>query len=506
MENTTADMAYKAASPSQLATEHEAESLNVAAETEPPLVIDLDGTLLNTDALIECALAFVRRHPLGIFQILLWYLRGRAFLKQKLAQRAQLDTSLLPLNAAVMDYAAREKARGRQLYLATAADHAIAEAIAIRCGFFDGILASDGRVNLKGKEKLEVLQRRFPGGFAYAGDSQADIVIWRHAHAVILIGSAAWARRTARRFVQPTVIVRPSRLRAFFKCIRPHQWAKNVLVFAPAILSGEIRHPNVLLTTAMSFVALSLVASATYIINDLWDLADDRRHWSKCRRPIASGALPIATALALAPGLLITGLVLGLLALPISAVVLLCYVALTLLYSFALKRVPVVDVTMLAGLFTLRLVLGAVSAHVIASPWLLVFSMFLFSSLCFAKRYVEVTRSSAARVSATIASRGYQVNDHAIVFALGASTGIAGIVVMVFYIIFDAFTETFFLNSEWLWAFPLILYLWLARIWLLAARGELDDDPVAFAVRDVPSLLLGVAMSAAFLLACLGAV
>jgi 4-hydroxybenzoate polyprenyltransferase len=401
----------------------------------------------------------------------------------------------------------REKARARKVYLATAADRSLAQSIADRCGCFDDILASDGKINLKGVHKLNALRNHFPAGFAYAGDSQADLVIWQHATEVVLVGSASWIRRTARGFPQPTQsFTTPSRLRALLKCARPHQWAKNMLVFAPAILSGEIRHPNVVLATALSFLALSLVASATYIINDLWDLTDDRRHWSKCRRPIASGKLPIATALAAAPVLLVTGLLLGLLTGPVAGLAILCYVALTLSYSFFLKRVPVLDVTTLAGLFTLRLVLGAASAHVSASPWLLVFSMFLFTSLSFAKRYVEVARSSLARNSATIASRGYQLSDHALVFAMGVSAGTASIVVMVFYIIFDAFHETFFYNTEWLWAFPLILYLWLARIWLLATRGELDDDPVAFAVRDMPSLILGGGMSVAFLLAWLGGI
>jgi 4-hydroxybenzoate polyprenyltransferase len=472
---------------------------------EIPLIIDLDGTLLRTDVLIECVLAFVRRHPLGILQILFWGLQGRAFLKQQLARRVQLDVSVLPLNLSVMDYAVREKARGRKIYLATAADRSLAESISERCGCFDEVLASDGRVNLRGEHKLNVLRRHFPTGFGYVGDSQADMVVWQHATEVVLVGSASWTRRTARRFAQPTLgFTTPSRLRAFLKCGRPHQWAKNMLVFAPAILSGEIRHPNVVLATALSFVALSLVASATYIVNDLWDLMDDRRHWSKCHRPIASGKLPITTALAATPVLLVMGLLLGLLSGPVGSLVLLCYVALTLSYSFFLKRVPVLDVTMLAGLFTLRLVLGAASAHVIASPWLLVFSMFLFTSLSFAKRYVEVARSSVAPNSSTIASRGYRLSDHTLVFTMGVTAGTASIVVMVFYIIFDAFNQTFFYNTEWLWAFPLILYLWLARIWLLAMRGELDDDPVAFAVRDMPSLVLGGGMSVSFLLAWLG--
>jgi 4-hydroxybenzoate polyprenyltransferase len=178
------------------------------------------------------------------------------------------------------------------------------------------------------------------------------------------------------------------------------------------------------------------------------------------------------------------------------------YVAITLAYSFLLKRVALVDVTTLAGLFTLRLIVGAVGAGVVASPWLLVFSMFLFSSLCFAKRYVEITRAAAA--GQTMTGRGYLPEDTALIFALGVGTGISSVVIMVLYIMFDAFQQTFYGDTAWLWAFPMILFLWLSRVWLVAGRGKLDDDPVAFAVQDTPSLALGVALLASFIVAWSG--
>ncbi len=469
-----------------------------------PLVIDLDGTLVRTDTLIESLFCYLRTQPLRFFHVIIWLLQGRAVLKHELAHRARLDIDTLPLNARVVEYAAAERDRGRRVYLATAADRGIAQRVADYCGLFDGVLASDRQVNLKGWRKLEALRRRFPTGFAYAGNSRADIPLWHAAREAILVGDARWIRRVVHRLGKPAAVFpTPSRLLALARSARPHQWAKNALVFVPGILSGALFDQAHLVAVVLSFVAICLIASGTYLANDLWDLAEDRRHWSKCRRPLACGDLSIATALgAIAVGLT-GGLILAVAAATAGGLVVACYLLLTLAYSLTLKRVPILDVVVLAGLFTLRLVLGIVSSQAAASPWLLTFSMFLFSSLCFAKRLVEIERS-AARDRGAVLGRGYRQADAPLVFALGTGTGVASIVVMVLYITSEAFTRTFAGNTTWLWAFPVILFLWLARVWLVAGRGELDDDPVAFAVTDPPSCLLGAAMVVAFLLAWLG--
>ncbi|NKE44148.1 UbiA family prenyltransferase [Roseomonas frigidaquae] len=291
--------------------------------------------------------------------------------------------------------------------------------------------------------------------------------------------------------------------RALLEGARPHQWAKNLLVFVPAVLSGTIADADRLLAVAIAFVALCLIASGTYLLNDIWDIEDDRRHWSKCKRPLPSGRLSMGVAVVAAPAAILTGLVLAAAVNSMVALAALCYLALTIAYSLALKRVPIIDVSVLAGLFTLRLVLGIAAAQVFASPWLLVFSMFLFSSLCFAKRYVELVRAGQ-RGQGALAHRGYQAADGPLLLVLGPSAGMGAVVTLILYVIFDAFRQTFYGNTAWLWAFPLILFLWVSRIWLMAARGELDDDPVAFAVKDAPSIMLGTAMLGAFVLAWSG--
>ncbi|MCC7250789.1 UbiA family prenyltransferase [Hyphomicrobium sp.] len=300
----------------------------------------------------------------------------------------------------------------------------------------------------------------------------------------------------------PTTTSPRSQLRALVKCGRPHQWVKNTLVFVPIILAGEFHVREAVLDTLLCFVALCVIASGTYILNDILDVADDRKHWSKRFRPIASGALPIGTAAIAAPIIIFVGLVLGFLASTMAGVALLTYLALTLAYSMGLKRVAMLDVAALASLFTLRLVVGIMAAHVPLSHWLLTFSMFLFTSLCLAKRYVEVEGASR-RGQKAVSGRGYRAEDAPLLMSVGLSTGIASIVIMVLYIMFDAFDKTFYDNSEWLWGFPAILFLWISRIWLKAARRQLDDDPIAFAVTDLPSIVLGVGMLATFLIAWL---
>jgi 4-hydroxybenzoate polyprenyltransferase len=341
-----------------------------------------------------------------------------------------------------------------------------------------------------------------------------------HIAGAALAGKRSYMRRTGLRLMRQTSgssqggVVNPlaegaspaaawAQFPALLESGRPHQWAKNLLVFVPAVLSGTILDPGRMAAVALSFIALSLIASGTYLLNDIWDLEADRKHWSKCKRPLPSGRLSVPLALVAAPAAIAIGLLLAAAIGPMVALAAICYLTLTVCYSLAFKRIPILDVSVLAGLFTLRLVLGIASAGVFASPWLLVFSMFLFSSLCFAKRYVELVRAGQ-RGTAALAHRGYQSADGPLLLVLGPSAGMGAVVTLILYVIFDAFRQTFYGNTAWLWAFPLILFLWISRVWLMAARGDLDDDPVAFAVRDMPSIMLGAAMFGAFVLAWSG--
>ena len=404
-----------------------------------------------------------------------------------------------PTNVELVAFAKREAARGRRVVLATKADRVIAEKAATRFPFIAEVIASNGSENLKGETKARELMSRFPDGFVYAGDSPADLHIWSKASGAIVVGGRSTLERKVRAST-PLLATFPGTsagASAIRRSLRLHQWAKNALVFVPLVLGGKAFDPAAWLHAAMGFVAIGLLASATYVLNDLWDLADDRQHWSKKQRPLASGDLSIAFGFAL---IVIAGLgafALGTAVGAGAAAVLALYLALTLAYSFRLKREPIIDVFVLATLFTTRLALGVVVVGTALSPWLMVFSMFIFLSLSLAKRQTEIARMVEHGREHTL-GRGYRASDAPLVLAIGISTMMATVLIMVIYLIDDAFPTGLYRHPDMLWGFPVIIFLFLARLWLKCHRGELHDDPVAFALKDRISLLHGAAMVALF--------
>ncbi len=482
---------------------HQHDMANNAPSTVP-LLIDLDHTLIRTDLLMETALSYVASNPLRVAMPVLWALQGRAHLKRKLAESADLDPELIPVNEDVVALATEAKREGRQVYLVTASDELLAEKMATRFPFLDGIFSSDGTRNLKGNHKAALINERFPDGYDYVGDSAADLYVWRNARKVIAIAPDKATLRKVQALEKPTTIIEgTSTLRALIKAARLHQWAKNTLIFVPAILSGTIVDPNILLRCTIAFLALGLVALGTYLVNDLLDINHDRRHWSKRFRPIAAGHLPIGTAIFAAAVSIVAGLAIGtIVGLGVLAA-LTAYLVLTLAYSIHIKRLPILDVTVLATLFTLRLAIGIAATGVFASPWLLVFSMALFTSLSIAKRNTELQRT-AEKGDTIVPGRGYVTSDAPLVLGLGLATGTASVLILVLFLIFDAFERDIYTNPHWLWLFPVIIFLWIGRIWLISQRGQLNDDPVAFALKDRQSLVLGTIMVVAFTLAWLG--
>jgi len=474
-----------------------------------PLVLDVDGTLLRVDMLHESAIAFLKSAPWAVFLLIWWLLRGKAVLKRRLAERVSLDITNLPVDEDLAAHARAAHEAGRVVCLATAADELLAIRLAQRFDFVSFVIASDGRANLKGAAKAAALRQRFPDGFVYAGDSRADLDVWRAADGIVLVNASRAVARKAHALGKPVELelTRPALgLRGWMKALRLHQWTKNLLVFPPLVLGGLASDPAAWLVAALAFVGLGLVASATYLVNDLWDIEDDRRHWTKRNRALASGRMRVGEAAVAVPITLGAGLALGGLAGSKVVAVLLTYLALTLAYSVAIKRKPVLDAFTLGLLFTLRLVLGIVAVGVMASPWLLVFSMFLFTSLSFAKRQTEVLRLVEKNESAKgkLSGRGYFVTDAPFILAMGISSGMASILIMVLYLTQDAMLVDFYGNVIWLWSIPPILFLWLSRIWMLCQRGELHDDPVVFAMRDPKSLTLCCGVGASFAMAWLG--
>ncbi|MBD8907487.1 UbiA family prenyltransferase [Methylorubrum zatmanii] len=477
-----------------------------AAGTRPvPLVIDLDGTLLRTDLLLEGMIALLRRNWLALFAMLFWLPQGRASFKHKVAEAAGLDVATLPVNEALLAHIEAQKAAGREIVLATAADELMALR-ALRCfPVFDRVIASDGVTNLKGEAKAAQLRALYPQGFDYAGDAANDLPVWAAARRVIVVEAPASVLRAARALGKPVeAIPAAPRARALLKALRPHQWAKNALVFLPLVLGGLAGEAKAWSVAGVAFLALGLVASASYLLNDLLDLAHDRAHWSKRERPLASGRLPLVAGLTAMLAGLAGGLTAAAAAGPAVLGGVLAYLGLTLVYSVWLKRVPMLDALILGGLFTLRLAIGVAAVAVPWSPWLLTFSMFLFTSLSFAKRHTELRGAVRRGRSGPIAGRGYQPADEAVVLAFGIASGLASVLIFILYLANEAFRHAVLAAPLALWSFPLILVLFMGRVWLLAGRDALHDDPVAFAVKDRPSLALAALAGFAFAVAAFG--
>lgn len=486
-------------------TEDVVPAVQLSAPLEQPLVLDLDRTLIKTDLLFEAFAAALHKNPFIIFLVCWWLMQGKAVLKRKLAERAALDLDVIPVTPAIERLARAEAARGRTIVLATAADEMLARRIARRFTFISRVFASDGQQNLKGRTKADLLARAYPQGFIYAGDSASDMPVWAAASSVVLVPLHRGLERKVRRLGKPMLVTEDSNMSfgTALRALRIKQWAKNALVFAPVALAGMLADPHAWSQATLAFLALGLIASATYVINDLFDLSDDRRHWSKKKRPLAAGDMRIEFGLVLVPCMALAGLSLAGLAGPLVLATVLTYAAATLAYSLFLKRVPVLDVLTLASLFTLRLFLGVVAIGAVISSWLFVFSMALFLSLSVAKRHTEVVRMALNGRSKT-AGRGYVARDENFLLVLGVGSALSAIVLFSLYLTAEAVRAAFYTAPQFLWLAPVVLFLWLGRVWLLSQRGELDDDPVAFALKDKVSIALAGVLVAGYGLAALG--
>jgi 4-hydroxybenzoate polyprenyltransferase len=461
----------------------------VASPTEDvavPLCVDLDGTLVASDTLFESLLAVARTQPLALLKLPLWLRRGKAAVKHELAARALPAIELLPYRQALLTHLAAERARGRRLVLATGADARIAEAVAEHTHLFDEVLASDGRINLSGARKAAALATAFEH-FDYIGDSTADRPVWRRARQALVVGSPRLARDVAgARAIAP----RERSLRTVAKAIRVHQWVKNLLVFVPALAAHSLWRGAMLRATLLAFVGFCLCASAGYLLNDMLDLDADRRDPKKRHRPLASGALPIAAALPLVPALLAAGAWLGFVASPMVALLLCFHFVTTTWYSWSGKRVAILDVMVLAGLYTLRIFTGAAACHVPVSPWLLGVSLFMFTSLALVKRVSELGRLRA-RGGSSAPGRGYQIDDWTVMLMLGGASGYMTVVILALYVHSPDVTMLYRYPDR-LWALCPLALFWVSRLWLLTSRGEVDADPVAFALKDRASRIIGV--------------
>lgn len=467
---------------------------DVAAEdaSRPlPLCVDLDGTLTPSDTLLEGLLGMLGSPAVfGAARSLLS--DGKAGLKRFVARAVPLDASLLPYWEPLLAYLRAQRAAGRRIVLVTAADASVARRVADHLGLFDEVIASDGQVNLRGAAKAEALVARFGRkGFCYAANDASDLRVWAEAGAAILVNAspqvAAAARRTCRVEAE---FPRPSgALSGLVRALRPHQWSKNVLVFIPLFTAHVLDSAGAWLAAMTTFAAFCATASAIYLVNDLTDLDADRRHHRKRSRPFASGAVPLTLGIGAAVVLLLAGILLAWMGGTLPVVVL--YAMLSLGYSLRLKELPLVDIFMLASLYTVRIFAGAIAIGHGLSFWLLGFSAFLFLSLALVKR-VEELRAAAERGKDRLARRGYMPSDAGSLQSFGVASSFAAALVLALFVQAEA-TGQRYASPGLLWTtVPLILF-WQCRIWLSAARGYMHDDPIVYAARDWVSWLVATA-------------
>lgn len=460
----------------------------------PPLVVDLDGTLVRSDMLVETVLRAVKRSPAELLILPLRMIGGRARFKQAMAERCSVAVDLLPYHEPLVDYLRSQKAAGRRLTLATAADGRVAHEVAEHLGLFEQVLCSDGVVNLKGAAKLGAIQAAVGERFAYAGDSSADLPVWRAASSAVLVNAPRRLATAVRRHVQVEREFPPERLgaSAWIRALRVHQWIKNLMLFVPLLTAFGIFDAGRLATMAVAFFAFSLAASATYLVNDMWDLDSDRAHPRKRERPFASGAIPLARGL-IAAGLGLTlAATLALAVSPAFFGMLLIYLLLTSAYSIVFKEYVLIDVILLASLYTFRILAGAVVAQVTLTPWLLAFSMFLFLSLALVKRCAElVSLAGLGRISTR--GRDYRVSDLVVLWPFGVGSALAAAVVFGMFISLPATRERY-ATPDLLWLVAIGLIYWLGRLWVKTSRDEMHDDPIIFAMRDRGSRVVIAAM------------
>jgi len=455
------------------------------ADTPRALCVDLDGTLVATDTAYETIARLARRKPWLLPMLPLWRLRGLAALKAKLAEHATLDPASLPYRDEVLALINAAREQGRRVLLVTAADHAVAEPIAAHLGLFDKVLASDGRRNLKGAEKVNAIREALGGQpWDYVGDAAVDLAVWREADGAVLVGPSRRTRSAALKDKpEARVLLEPTpKLGPMIRALRPHQWVKNVLVAVPMLTAHVPTTTNVLLVL-LAMLSMSLAASAVYLINDLLDLESDRAHPVKRGRALAAGALPIPTAVVLAVLCLEVALLVAILGVgwPFVGMVLM-YLLLTTAYSLLLKAKPLVDVITLAGLYTLRILAGGVALSITVSHWLLVFSMFLFLSLAFAKRYAEL-RGVEDRAQTRVRGRGYEAGDLSQLSIFGSVSGYLAVLVFALYLNSEKVVELYQRPIVMWLACPVLLY-WISHIWVHTIRGQMNEDPVVFALRD----------------------
>lgn len=465
-----------------------------------PIAVDLDGSLIHTDILYETFVRAVFRHPWCLFMVIPWLLKSKAYLKMKLASLVDFDIQVLPYNQQLLDYLKEQKYR--EIILCTATNEKLAQSVAGHLGLFDGAIGSTDTANLTGGAKAKVLCERYgEGKFTYVGNETRDLEIWKHAASAIVVEHGEHLVNKVRMYcpVEHACEAPAPSVKVLAKALRLHQWVKNILLFIPLLTSHQYMNPDLLWKCVLAFFAFGMCASATYLINDLADLDSDRCHKKKKYRPLAAGTLSIRRALLIITLLLSASAVLAYYIEPVFLFALGVYIVVTLAYSLILKRLQTVDIITLASLYTLRIVAGGMAVGIWPSFWLLAFSMFLFLCLALIKRISEILKTDAGGEVKKLSGRGYYTSDIQILTSLASSSGLLAILVFAMYLNSEEVVVLYQMPYLLWMVCPVLLY-WIVRILIMSSRGQIDEDPIVFALKDRRSWLVGFIIGVILLL------
>ena len=470
------------------------------------LCVDLDGTFLQTDMLYESFVYCFMKNPLILFLCIIWLIRGgKTLLKEKLANKYSFDPILLPVNTSVHNLIRSKKDHGYLVFLISASADQILKAIFERYSYlFNGyfgtgtVVTGGGEPNLQGVNKAEFIKENFKNShIEYIGNSNADIIVWKNCSKGYAVSSNTnkFPSELHLEYLKPNA--QKSIIKLILKQLRVHQWIKNSLIFLPLVASHQILSPTTYLYSLFGICAFSLITSTVYVINDLLDLENDRAHETKKKRPLASGDLSILLGLYLAFACFTSGAIIAYAISPLFLILALVYILINLFYSAKAKKLIILDCILLAMMYTYRIFLGTIIASLEVSVWLISFSFFLFLSLAFIKRYAELFNLKKQSMEKT-KGRAYQVNDMPVIIGMAIGAGFLSILVLDIYLNQDEIKEAF--QSIWFAYFclPTLLY-WLARIFIKTARGNMNEDPVAYALKDKASLVIGTLFVVFFL-------
>ena len=471
-----------------------------------PICVDLDGTYLKTDLLIETFLILLKNNFFYIFYLPFLLLKGKSYLKSFLAKHSSthIDFKNLPKNEELRDILKKKKEDGHEIYIVSASNELLLNDIEFYDSIFSATYGSSDEFNLKGKNKAEFLKKKFPKGFIYAGDSKADIEVWKEAKQAIVVNADSCVVKGAKEVSEIlTIVPKPdtkTQIKQWVQALRIYQCVKNLLLFLPLGLTHQLTDIGSLLTVILGFIVISVLAFSTYLFNDLIDLENDRAHWSKSKRPIASGDIWVFDAITVFAFLCVLSLSVSFMIDPLFGIGALCYFVTTMLYSLYFKKVAIIDVTILAFLFTLRIILGTILIDAAFSVWLLSFSFFFFLSLAVIKRVAELGKSSQKK-DANNFGRGYSKHDQPFLYGIGMSSSISAVILMLLYLIDKQYLAKGYNYPSFLWGIPICVFLCSAKMWMEVLRKNMHDDPIIFAFTNRFCLTFILIAGTIFLLA-----